>query len=363
MVLLKRGEQQLLDSHLEACQEDAATKLQAVARGHLTKKKEGEEIKLKLWAALKMQTMIRSYRARKQVAQMGDEKAEAAQQLRLQQEEHDLLEREVEEEDAVELMQRAWRGFKGRDAASAKKKAVTLIQSAWRRSDTSARIGYLRAKFLTFVITTQRHIRGHLARARTKREAIQNQAACIVQECYLRHLARRHTAAAQIQAWWRKMLADLAIHWVLRQFRRSVFITQFAYSSMKAKTLAEEYSKYQASVDQLNNQFGSQQIMAERDLVAGKFEEQLKRGVDAAYRNEDEAEIERVISFGEQEEIPGLVEYAADALFNLRQQPKSIQSSPNAVSISPSAARRKAPPPPNSSPPVRSKRTPGSGRR
>jgi len=132
---------------------------------------------------------------------------------------------------------------------------------------------------------------------------------------------------------------------------------------MKAKTLAEEYSKYQASVDQLNNQFGSQQIMAERDLVAGKFEEQLKRGVDAAYRNEDEAEIERVISFGEQEEIPGLVEYAADALFNLRQQPKSIQSSPNAVSISPSAARRKAPPPPNSSPPVRSKRTPGSGRR
>ena len=93
-------------------------------------------------------------------------------------------------------------------------------------------------------------------------------------------------APSVVQAWWRKMLADLAIHWVLRQFRRSVFITQFAYSSMKAKTLAEEYAKYQSSVDSLNTQFGSAQQMIERDLVSSKFEEQLKRGVDAAYRNQ-----------------------------------------------------------------------------
>ena len=89
------------------------------------------------------------------------------------------------------------------------------------------------------------------------------QAAIIIQEAYLNHYWRRWEASSkvpnrcilaaindriansamyvltecgvngQIQKWFRSCLADLAIHWVLKQLRRSVFVAQFAYSSLK----------------------------------------------------------------------------------------------------------------------------------
>jgi len=358
VVVLKRGKAEILDSHLEACEEDAATKLQATVRGYQAKKKQGGEIKLKMWSVVKMQSAIRSYLGRKRTNSIKGEKQEAANILREQQEEQNAFEREVSEGEAAALVQRSWRGFKGRESATAKLKAVTMIQSAWRRSDTSSRIAYLRSKYLALVVTVQRHIRGYLARLRSKNEAIENQAACIIQEAYLRHLARRHTAAAQIQAWWRKMLADLAIHWVLRQFRRSVFITQFAYSSMKAKTLAQEYSKYQSSVEEINMQFGSAQKMVERDAINSKFEEQMRLGVDSAYRNGDAEEIQRMIGFANDEDLSSVVEYGTDALYRLKQSQsrgRSEGSSDYSPSPSPGGGRA-APPPPRGSPPPRKRR-------
>ena len=53
----------------------------------------------------------------------------------------------------------------------------------------------------------------------------------------------------------------------------------------QAKTLAQEYSKYQSSVEEINMQFGSAQKMVERDAINSKFEEQMRLGVDSAYRN------------------------------------------------------------------------------
>jgi len=359
VVVLKKGQTRLLDSHLTACQEDAATKMQSMARKWLTQMQEQPKKELKLSAVLKMQTAIRAYRARSITNEIKSERKEAQDEILRAQEEQSAMEKEVQEDDAAGLLQRQFRGFKGRSSAAAKLRAVTLIQAAWRRSDTSSRVAYLRKKYLALVVSVQRHIRGYLARKHTKQSAISNQAACIIQEAFLRHLARRHTAAAQIQAWWRKMLADLAIHWVLRQFRRSVFITQFAYSSMKAKTLAQEYANYQSSVEEITNQFGAAGGSTDaRDAVNAKFEDQMKLGIDAAYRNNDEIEIQRVIRFATEEDLPVIVDYATDALYNMNKNangggssrgstPRSNRSRVSATA----AALRTAPPPPKDSPP------------
>lgn len=203
--MLKRGQTSLLDSHLETCQEDAATKVQAAMRGYLANKKEGSMIKEKLSGVLKMQSAVRAFLARRRTGELATEKAQAAQQLRLAREMQEEYDRATRQDDASVSVQRVWRGFKGRERATQKLQAITRIQSAWRRSDTSARISYLRSKYIMLVVHVQRAVRGFLARTQAKRDAIANQAACIIQEAYLRHLARRHTAAAQLQAWWRKI--------------------------------------------------------------------------------------------------------------------------------------------------------------
>ena len=217
VVVLKKGQTELLDTHLAACQEDAATKVQSVARKWLVDMKEVQIFqpressyktdsqptpepysqaplkKIKLDAVLKLQTAIRAYRARQTSDVLRDERAAAQEEIRKIQEEQTAMEREVAEEDAAGLLQRQrprilnlptltltlmgrqFRGFKGRESAAAKLRAVTLIQAAWRRSDTSARVSYLRKKYLALVVSVQRHIRGHLARKHTKDAAIANQ--------------------------------------------------------------------------------------------------------------------------------------------------------------------------------------------
>lgn len=124
--------------------------------------------------------------------------------------------------------------------------------------------------------------------------------------------------------------------------------------------MAQEYARFQTSVDGADMQLGGAP-MTQRDNVNAKFEEQMKRGVDAAYRNHDEAEIARVISFANEEMLPSVVDYATDALLNLRQQLNSVDTSisrtpPEMQSLSPSpvpSRGRTAPPPPRGLPPPR----------
>ena len=101
VVVLKRGQTALLDSHLSACQEEAATKVQSVARQWLISSREGPQQKIKLDAILKLQTAIRAYRARMSSSGLRDERAEAQEEIRQIQEEKSAMDREVLEEEAA----------------------------------------------------------------------------------------------------------------------------------------------------------------------------------------------------------------------------------------------------------------------
>lgn len=308
MVVLKKGQTVNLDQHLEACDMDAAVRIQTWWRQKQGAAQVEEKRSTVVPPAIKIQAQWRTKQQRRKYQEALFREKTAAKRIQGFWREKSTEARNELEGEAAETIQRAFRGKVGRDTAESRQKAVDTIHRARKGSQMRNQVHALKASLEKSVTLIQRAVRAMLAKKKTWRVLEEAEAACIIQEAYLNHYCRRWEAASKVQKWWRAKLADLAIHWVLKQLRRSVFVAQFAYSSLKAKEIAKQYSKYEGAAESIQKVWrGKQQAGGVDNNVLKVLDEQLNSAVDAAARNKDMQELQRVLDFATEEGMEDLV--------------------------------------------------------
>ena len=123
-------------------------------------------------------------------------------------------------------------------------------------------------------------------------------------------------------------------------------------ATSQAKEIAKQYVKYDGAATQIQTAWrGKKGDSGSNSNVLKQLEEQLLHAVDAAARNNDADELQRVHDFAQEEEMYELLDYIRQKQVEVL--PRNYRSSPASASRDRSMSMtRSAPPPPmNAVPP------------
>eukprot|EP00656_Telonema_subtile_P008489 TRINITY_DN13958_c0_g2_i6.p1 TRINITY_DN13958_c0_g2~~TRINITY_DN13958_c0_g2_i6.p1 ORF type:complete len:1305 (-),score=274.83 TRINITY_DN13958_c0_g2_i6:138-4052(-) len=259
-ILLKGDKTRALAAHLEARREAAAVAIQARARGVIGRIRFRKLWRIKNAAANNMKRVMRGAAQRSDYAAMRERTLEAQRLLSRTIKGHlsrlDTINHRPTQyfgkgycawNKGLSLWEKAYHAaltFKRMYRGHATRKWFW----GYTEKDGTEMIGFREWK-LDATICVQRYYRGYLGRRRANALATRVYAACVIQECFIKHLVRRNAYMTRIQRWWRAIMAERAFGWVHNKLTEAAVQIQRVFRGHKGRDLAAKCHGVQACAD------------------------------------------------------------------------------------------------------------------
>lgn len=259
-ILLKGDKTRALAAHLEARRDAAAVAIQARCRGVIGRIRFRRLWRIKNTAANNIKRVLRGMQQRQEHASMREQTVEAQK----------LLSRVVKGHlSRLATINHKPNQYFGK-GYNAWNKGLSMWEKAYHAALTFKRMyrGHATRKWywgyterdgtemigfrewkLEAIVTLQRYYRGYLGRRRANALATRVYAACVIQECYIKHLVRRNAYMTRIQRWWRAIMAERAFGWVHMKLTDAAMKVQRVFRGHKGRDLAAKCHGVQACAD------------------------------------------------------------------------------------------------------------------